>query len=280
MHRLARSFEWQASFLFPTPRGVQCESKSLQYDGRQLEATHVGVDREQSGPLILYIHGGAFVCGSAITHQSMVSHICLKAGAQACLPNYRLATAAPFPAAVDDVILAYTAVMAHPGGVVLGGDSAGGNLALVLLGEILRQKLPKPLGCFCFSPVTDLAFSGESFSSNASSDSLIPITRAEDMLNLYVGTFDPNLPTLSPLQADFKGAPPVWLAVSDQEVLLDDTLRMAQKLRAEGVNVTEIVERGLPHVWPIFQAFLPEGRATLQVVADWINSLSSPKSDS
>jgi acetyl esterase/lipase len=157
--------------------------------------------------------------------------------------------------------------------VILGGDSAGGGLALALLGEVLRQGLPVPRGCFALSPLTDLTFSGQSLRSNAASDVMLPAGRAAEMAQIYLQGATADDPRASPLFADFTGAPPVWLCAGDTEILLDDTRRMAARLRAQGATVTEIIEHDLPHVWPYFHTLLPEARETLHALAAWIRSL-------
>ncbi|WP_120499679.1 alpha/beta hydrolase [Roseovarius sp. EL26] len=277
--RLARVFERKAKLLFPSPKGSRFEDCSLGHGGRSLSTIHVVPQVAKTGPLILYFHGGGYVFGSARTHRSMVARLVHETSLPAYLPDYRLAPAAPFPSAVEDALLAYQAVMAHPAGVILGGDSAGGGLALSLLGEILRQGLSKPVGVFCFSPLTDLSFSGDSLRKNARSEAVLPASRVQDMAQLYLNGVDPKTPTASPLYADFTGAPPVWLAVSDQEILLDDARRMTEKLQQDGVEVTKVLEHDLPHVWPLFEAYLPEARATLHAVSKWISSLPSAASE-
>ena len=277
--RLAWSFENKAKLFFHPPEGSHFETCTLACDAKELDAIRVNANNTRAGPLILYFHGGAYIFGSPETHQAMVACLADDVNLSACLPSYSLATHAPFPAAVDDALCAYRAVMAHPGGVILGGDSAGGGLALSLLAEILRLKLTKPLGLFAFSPFTDLSFSGASIGENAELDVLLPIDRVQDVADLYLDGADPLNPMASPLFADFAGAPPIWLTAADTEILLDDTRRISQKLRAEGVEVTEVIEHDLPHVWPLFHNILPEGKQTLQKLAIWINSLSSPTDD-
>ena len=152
--------------------------------------------------------------------------------------------------------------------------------ALALLAEILRHGLRRPRGVFCFSPLTDMTFSGDSMASNADAEVMLPVARAGELARMYLRESDPRDPRVSPLFAGFRGAPPVWIAAGDTEILLDDTRRMAARLRADGVRVTEVIARDLPHVWPIFGPLLPEACRTLEEVAGWIRSLSRPQGDS
>lgn len=265
---LRRSFEQKARLFFRAPLGTRLRRERLD------DVPVLWVNKTDKAPLVLYLHGGAFVMGSPDTHRAMMGYLSKAADLPVCLPGYRLAPEHPFPAAAEDVLTCYRAVMDHPGGVVLGGDSAGGALALALLADILRLGLPQPLGTFAFSPLTDMGFSGKSVRDNAEADVMLPVSRARDTAMLYLPDHDPHDPRVSPLYAEFAGAGPVWMTAGDTEFLLDDTRRMADRLRAQGVTVTEVITHDLPHVWPMFHNVLPEGRATLRQVALWINSLS------
>lgn len=238
------------------------------------------INPELPGPLLLYLHGGAYVMGGAVTHRALAARVSQDAAMPLCLPDYRLAPEDPCPAALEDALAVYRAVADHPDGVILGGDSAGGGLALSLLATVLRSELPPPLGLFALSPWTDLTLSGKSSTENAARDVMLPVARARECAALYLGAQAPDDPRASPLFAAFPGSPPVWLTVSETEILRDDTLRMAGRLRAEGADVTLTVERDLPHVWPLFYAILPEGRATLRALARWLRSLSPPEAGS
>ncbi len=273
-HGLRRSFELKARFYFHPPRGTTYRWRDLTHKAQTVPA--LGVNEPGQGPLILYFHGGGYVFGSPRTHAAMLARLSRMAGLPALLPQYRLAPEHPFPAALDDALSAYCAVADHPGGVVLGGDSAGGGLALSLLAEITRQGLPQPLGLFSFSPLTDLSFSSESVQRNAEAEVILPAERAHEIATLYLDGREASDPRVSPIHADFKGAAPVWLAVGDTEILLDDTRLMAERIAGQGVDVTCVIEHDLPHVWPIFQGLLPEANQTLRDVADWITALSRP----
>ncbi len=278
--KLRRSFELKARLFFRPPRGARFKALSLG-GVPALDARGAGVTGDGAG-VILYFHGGGYVMGSPRTHRAMMAQLSGLTGRAAILPDYRKAPEHAFPGAVEDALDCYRALSESHGAasIVIGGDSAGGGLALALLGEILRLELPRPAGVFTFSPLTDVTFSGPSFSANAQADVMLPAARARDMEQHYLAGADPRDPRASPLFAAFKGAPPVWICAGTTEILLDDTRRMAAHLREEGVQVQEVIAPGLPHVWPIFQTTLPEGRETLREVARWISSLSrsSPES--
>lgn len=270
---LRASFEVKAALFFRAPFGVPRQWSGLA--GRP--ALRVGAGTE-SAPVILYFHGGGFVFGSPRTVGKMLAHLVKKAGGTAVLPQYPLAPEHPFPAACDHAYAAYLALMdegVDPARIIIGGDSAGGNLALSLLARILLEDVPHPAGVFALSPVTDLTYSGVSIGENAQSEVILPASRLEEMTEAYVGAHKRDDPRISPLFADFTGAPPVWLAVGDTEILRDDTLRMAECLRAQGVSVDVTVEHDLPHVWPMFHTLIPEAHATLDAVAAWINQTAT-----
>jgi acetyl esterase/lipase len=275
---LRRGFERSARMLFHGPVGSRYDSGELG-GVPGLKVTGPGVSGNR---VLLYFHGGGYVMGSPATHKAMLARLSKLTGRLAWLPGYRKAPEHPFPAAIDDALVAYRALLddVAPGSIVIGGDSAGGGLALALLGEICRLGLPQPVGCFAFSPLTDMTFSGHSFIENARADVMLPVSRARDMEEMYLAGGDPTDPRASPLRAGFDGAGPVWLCAGDTEILLDDTRRMAARLRAQGVAVTEVIEHDLPHVWPMFQRLMPEAGKTLGDLARWITALSAPSAES
>lgn len=265
---LRRAFERNARLFFWPPRGTRF--RDIHIAG--LPATEVNA--AETGPLIFYLHGGGYIFGSPRTHRALLATLSAQSGCPALLPVYRKAPEHVFPAALDDALAVYRQVMHRPGGVVLGGDSAGGGLALAVLAECLRLELPLPLGLFAFSPLTDMTYSGASLRENAKSDAVLPAERTGDMTEMYLRGADPRDPRASPLFAAFTGGPPIWFTASESEILRDDTRRMAARLREQGVVVTEVMEENLPHVWPIFHNILPEARRTLGILATWISSLS------
>jgi acetyl esterase/lipase len=303
---LRRRFEWVARLAFRGPRDVtairgQCGGVPVLRlvppvsmpgpGGASGAGAALGAGVSGGGPsggspggpgrgCLLYIHGGAFVFGSPETHRALLARIARDCGLPAVLPRYRLAPEHPHPAALEDLLAVYTVLAAEEGPVVLGGDSAGGALALMLLARVLHLGLPLPRAVFAFSPLTDLTFSGASLRSNATTEAVLPAERAPELARLYLQDRLPEAAALSPLSGEFAGAPPVWLCASDSEILHDDTRRMARHLAAQGVAVTERIEPGLPHVWPLFHDTLPEARRTLRALADWLSPPAPPSADS
>ena len=278
--RLRARLERRVRHLFAAPRGVALDPGQL---GRVpcLWLTPEGVAPD--APVLMWFHGGGYVFGSPRTHAHMVARLAQMAGLRACLPAYRLAPEHPFPAAPDDAFAAWEALIASertPAHVLLGGDSAGGGLALSLLGRLCQAGGVLPAGLVAISPLTDLSFAGESWTRNARSEAMLPAARARDLEEMYLAGAAPTDPRASPLFADFPGAPPVWLTASDSEILLDDTRRIADALTAQGVAVRCEITHRLPHVWPFFWRYLPEGQASLRAAARWIRDLPPPPADS
>lgn len=274
--KLRDALEFQAKWMFLSPRGTQKQWQVLEAGQHRIDALEV-VPRELDGDwVIFYIHGGAFVFGSPNTHAAMIAHLAKRLGSRAVLPKYRLAPEAPYPAAVEDVKTAWDGLLASgvdPARVIIGGDSAGGALALGLLSSLCTEGKPGPAGTFCLSPLTDMTFSGDSFRTNSARDVFLVAERADELTQMYLAGHPATDPGVSPLRAAFDGAPPVWITVGDTEILYDDARRMAAHLSAAGVEVSLVEKHDLPHVWPIMQGILPEGRQTLDEIAAWVTQL-------
>lgn len=274
--KLRRALEFQAKWMFFFPRGTQQRWLALEAGQRRIDALEVVPDNLGHDGVLFYIHGGAFVFGSPRTHAAMLAHLARRLGVRAVLPKYRLAPEAPFPAAAEDVRAAWDGLLASgvdPKKVVIGGDSAGGTLALGLVSALCSEGKTSPVGVFCLSPLTDMTYSGDSFRTNRDKDVFLVAERADDLTEMYLGGQPATDPRVSPLRASFDGVPPVWMTVGDTEILYDDARRMAAHLRASAVDVTLIEKHDLPHVWPIMQGLLPEGRQTLDEIAQWVRQL-------
>lgn len=273
---LRASFEIKAASFFRGPLGVPRTWKDL----AGAPALRLGRQTSDTAPVLLYFHGGAFVFGSPRTIGKMVAHLAKKAGALGVVPKYPLAPESPFPAAHDHAISAYLALLAEgvaPSRIIIGGDSAGGNLALSVMAQIIATGAPHPAGVFALSPVTDMTYSSDSITENAQAEVVLPSTGLVEMTEACMGNVSRNDPRVSPLFAHFEGAPPVWLAVGDTEILRDDSLRMEDQLRAQGVSVDLTVEHDLPHVWPMFHTLIPEAHATLDALAAWMRAQTAAK---
>jgi acetyl esterase/lipase len=198
----------------------------------------------------------------------MVSRLCKCANARALMAYYRLAPEYPFPACLEDSVLAYRYLLDQgiaPEQIVIAGDSAGGGLTLSTLLAIKEKKLPMPGCAYMLSPLLDVSDMAPSRWKNALSDTALPAPseRAINPRPLYLGGNDPSDPMVSPINGDFSGLPPMYIQVSDSEMLLDDSLRLARRCHTYDVSVTVDIWRKVPHVWQAF-AFLPESGEALE----------------
>ena len=227
-----------------------------------------------SSRLILFFHGGGYFAGSADTHGPMMARLSSYAGVPIVIPNYRLSTEAPFPAAFDDAMAVWDDLMARgydPSKIVIGGDSAGGGLALALLAALCARG-ERPAGIFTMSPWTDLTLSGESVAQNAVADAIIPADRMGDAARMYRAETPADDPRVSPLFAHFDAPPPVFFQVGSPEVLADDTYRMAELLRSAGGEVEVQTWHEAPHVWHLGEYWVPEARAALRDIANFVQT--------
>lgn len=223
---------------------------------------------------LLYFHGGAFCICSPSTHRPLVSALATSAGVRALSLDYRLAPEHPFPAALDDGLAAYRWLLANgftPEQIVLGGDSAGGNLALALLLALREAGEPLPAGAILLSPVTDLTGRLESRRSNAKLD-IVLRGDLSFMLEAYIAGADPTHPHLSPILGELHGLPPLLFHVGSDEILLDDSVLFAEKARQTGVDAQAVVWPGMWHVFQISPG-LPEARQSIAELAAFVREI-------
>ncbi len=218
--------------------------------------------------VVLYLHGGGYVAGSAAAYRGLASQVAARVGATMFVPDYALAPERPFPAAFYDVSGVYKELAAR-GPVALAGDSAGGGLALALLAQP-PARAAKPVCAAVMSPWTDLALAGESLAARAPHDPLLTREALAEGARLYLAGHDPRDPRASPLHADPTGLAPVLLHVGEDEVLLDDTLRCAARIEAAGGRAEAHVWRGMLHVFPSNPSALHAAREALDGVATFL----------
>lgn len=222
---------------------------------------------------LLYFHGGGYVFGNPGTHRQFVAYLADATGTTAYAPQYRLAPRHPFPAAVDDAISAYEALLergiSHRT-IIVAGDSAGGGLALALVHRARAQGLPLPGGIIVFSPYADLTHSGYTIELNAGTDYL-PLSELSEPNDGYAPGFSLRNPEISPLFADMAGYPPMLIFAGGREMLLDDAVRLDARARAEGVDSTLAVEEDMMHVWPAALTWEPATPRTFAKCAEWVS---------
>jgi acetyl esterase/lipase len=257
----------------PAPRGAKFTAGNV--GGIAGEWASAG--GEEAGTL-LYLHGGGYFACSPATHRSITGAYATR-GLKVFAPDYRLAPEHPFPAAVDDALAAYRALLAGgiaPETLAIGGDSAGGGLALATLLGAKAAELPMPACALLFSPWTDLAGTGASLQTNRKRDAMLVSDKLLDGASFYLNGADPTNPLASPLYGDLAGLPPLLIQVGDTEILLDDSTRLATAARAAGVTVNLKIWPNMPHVWQVSQVFLPEARAALDEAAAFAKAHLAP----
>jgi monoterpene epsilon-lactone hydrolase len=268
--RFRSECEKMARFLAKIPEGIEV----LPVTVANLPAEWIQPSGTQDGPVIFYIHGGAFVSGSCLDHRMHVAKFVKGTGIRALLFEYRLAPEYPYPAALEDSVAAYRWLLAEgvsPSQIVIAGESAGGGLCLALLLALRDQGFPLPAAAVALSPLTDFKFTGESHRTKAKVCLSFPGMNTV-CGKYYVGDNDPGLPWISPLYGDLHGLPPLLIYTGDDETLRDDSTRFAQKAKAAGVEVTLKIETGMVHCYPLLPSFIPEARQALAEICTFIKT--------
>lgn len=224
-------------------------------------------------PVCVYFHGGGYIAGSLNSHRDMASTLAHLAQVRMLMVDYRLAPEHPFPAAHQDAMAVYQALLAKgvdPRQILMGGDSAGGNLALATAQAVRDAGLPLPRALLLFSPWLDLTHQGASISSNSDSDAMLHRQLLDDALAMYAPHTPATDVRISPLLGNLAGLPPCLTVVSLSEILRDDTLRLHDQLQALGIGSTCLQWKHTPHAFPVMARLLPEAREALRLTAEFI----------
>lgn len=262
----ARARMDKAGRQMPMPKGVAVTTIVM----GGMSGLSFTLDETRRGRLV-YLHGGGYSRGSAMSHRALVARMAKAFGLNAVSVNYRMAPEHPCPAAIDDAVSAIQAVMAEEKGpVILSGDSAGGGLALsaTLRLRDAGERLPDAL--YLISPWTDLSMSGESVRAKAERDPMLHPEYLGAGGQLYLGGRPGNDPEASPLFADLKGLPPTLIQVGSDEILLSDSTRLAEKLEAAGVPVDCEIWDGMWHDFQIFSPLIPEADWAIDRARVWV----------
>jgi epsilon-lactone hydrolase len=239
------------------------------------------VEREDcsNAPVLLYLHGGGYIACSAETHRPITCAFA-QSGFRVCAPDYRLAPEHPFPAAVEDAVASYRVLLdSVPGtAMCIAGDSAGGGLALALLLSIRDAGLRMPMSAVLFSPWTDLAATGLSLKTNDRRCAMFHGWGIASAGKRYLGGADPRNPLASPLYADLHDLPPLLIHAAQNEVLLDDSVRFADRAQADGVPVTLKLWPVVHHCWQMMYPRLPEARRSIQEAVAFLRSVKNAES--
>ena len=236
----------------------------------------VAPDADQADRL-LYLHGGGFVSGSGAFYLALAAHISAEAKCAVLLPDYRLAPEHPFPEGLEDCIAAHEWMLSNgPGGpgtakaTFIAGDSAGGNLTLATLLALRDRQMQLPAGGIPLSPTTDWTLTSESLTTV--DDPIISARTMPVFRDYYLGKMNRENPLASPVFGDFHGIPPLLIQVGQHEMLLDDSVRVADKARTDGNRVQLEVWPGMFHVFQSHEPLLPEARQAIEHIAEFMRS--------
>jgi epsilon-lactone hydrolase len=223
--------------------------------------------------VMLYLHGGGYVLGSMRTHRVMLAYLARACQGKVLGLDYRLAPENPFPAPVDDTLAAYRWLLAQGYDhrqIVLAGDSAGGGLVVAAMVVMRYVGEPLPAAGVCLSPWVDMEATGQSFVTNAASDPSVAKDRIVRMAGIYLAGKSPQAPLASPIHADLRGLPPLFVQVGSIETLLDDAKALTARAQAAGVSVECEVWEDMPHVWHHFAPILPESQQAIARIGEFV----------
>ena len=271
-HRLHRSRKWMALNRSKPDAGIALRSEVIAGVSAEWVVPQA-LAKQQQPVVVIYFHGGAFVMGGPNSHRDMAAYLAKKAGVWLLMVDYRLAPEHPFPAALEDASALFLGLLERgvaPEQIVMGGDSAGGNIALATVQHLHAMGSPMPKALFLFSPWLDLRNISPSHQRNAATDALLNQTLLEESVARYA----PNTPRdnvrISPILGAVTGLPPCLIVASATEILQDDALTLRDKFQQSGVQVRYLEWAHTPHAFPVMARWLPEARVALDRTAQFI----------
>jgi epsilon-lactone hydrolase len=249
-------------------------TKTTTIDIEGINAVETLVRQARTDRCVLYFHGGGYSFGSAPLVRDFTWRLGVATGASVLYFDYRLAPEHPFPAAIEDASKVYHWLVGrmNPARIVFVGDSAGGGLVIATLHKMRDEGFALPRAAVAISPWTDLALTGASLHRNAKSDPMMDVKRLPAFARNYLGQADPRHPYASPLYGDAAGLPPMLIQVGSDEILRDDAVRMAAKLRQAGRDVELEEWPRMPHVWHHYARLIPEGRRAIERIGAFVQT--------
>jgi epsilon-lactone hydrolase len=240
-----------------------------------VRTAEITVDGLEPRSVVLYFHGGVYVMGDAALAADLASQVGRRTRAKVISVEYRLAPEHPYPAAVDDALAAYEALLrggTAPSDVAFAGESAGGGLAIATLVNARDHGLPLPAAAFVMSPYADLTLAGATLKIKREADPLLSPEALQARVADYAAGQDPALGLMSPIFADLSGLPPLIIQGGTHEVLLDDALRLARQAATADVEVTLDITPGVPHVFQAYYPILDEAVAALDRAGQFLSA--------
>jgi epsilon-lactone hydrolase len=235
----------------------------------------ITVDGIEARNVVLYFHGGVYVMGDAFLAAELASQVGRRTHAKVISVDYRLAPEHPYPAAVDDALAAYEALLDNgiaPSDIIFSGESAGGGLAVATLVNARDHGLPLPAAAFAMSPYVDLTLAGATLESRREVDPLLSRENLQARVPEYTSGTDAALGLISPIFADLSGLPPLIIQAGSHEVLLDDAVRLARGAATAEVQVTLEITPGVPHVFQAYHPLLDEASAALDRAGQFLSA--------
>jgi monoterpene epsilon-lactone hydrolase len=252
----------QAISAQPLPADVTVTAAAL----GGVPTAEITVDGIEPRHVVLYFHGGVYVMSDAFLAAGLASQVGQRTHAKVISVDYRLAPEHPYPAAVDDALAAYEALLHDgiaPSDIAFAGESAGGGLAIATLVNARDHGLPLPAAAFVMSPYVDLTLAGTTMETRRKVDPLLSRELLQARIPDYTAGQDAALGLISPIFADLSGLPPLIIQAGSHEVLLDDAVRLAGQAASADVEVTLEITPGVPHVFQAYSPMLDEAGAAL-----------------
>ena len=246
----------------PLPAGVTVTAAALG-GVPTAEITAGGIEPRH---VILYFHGGVYVLGDAVQAAGLAAQVGRRTRARVISVDYRLAPEHPYPAAVDDALAAYQALLnggTDPADVAFAGESAGGGLAVATLVNARDHGLPLPAAAYLMSPYADLTLAGTTMDTKRDADPLLSRENLQARVPDYTAGHDAAAGLISPVFADLSGLPPLIIQAGTHEVLLEDAIRLARQAAVADVAVTLDITPRVPHVFQAYYPILDEAAAAL-----------------
>lgn len=245
-----------------------------------MKALRIAGPQDNKGKVLYYLHGGGYQICSPYTHQSLVYQMVKDVAAHAVIVDYRMAPEFPYPTPVHDAVSGYRWLLeaGHgPEDIIIGGDSAGGGLTLATMLSLKNEGLPLPKAAVVLSPWTDLEGTGDSLTNSAHKDVMISAAGLRLWARDYLQGAHPRNPLASPLYGDLTGLPPLMIEVGQNEVIRDDSVRLYEKARAQGVEVSLKVWPDMLHVFQAFHRFIPEAKESLADIGQFLHKHFHPQ---
>ncbi|HEY1511079.1 MAG TPA: alpha/beta hydrolase [Solirubrobacteraceae bacterium] len=261
----------QAISAQPLPADVTVTAAAL----GGVPTAEITVDGIEPRHVVLYFHGGVYVMSDAFLAAGLASQVGRRTRAKVISVDYRLAPEHPYPAAVDDALAAYEALLHDgiaPSDIAFAGESAGGGLAIATMVNARDHGLALPAAAFVMSPYVDLTLAGTTMETKRDVDPLLSRELLQARVNDYTSGQDAALPLISPVFADLSGLPPLTIQAGSHEVLLDDALRLAGQAATADVEVTLDITPGVPHVFQAYAPMLDEAAAALDRAGQFVSA--------